>query len=206
MGSQTTRIDFYRINVNAQHARRPGPLGLPGPLLHPRLGLLYHPLPHRDRPAHARREGRQRSPFDLDMTLAKLEAAGWTVRTLVHRRPRLARPGRPRSAPGSRFGACAAGSRSAWPRATASRSPNSPRSSTTLTKDRSPQGTYHDPPSHPFRPLRLNRGRLAHSSPALRLTPHRPRAAPASQPMPAELRPDPRPVPVQPRHRGGAAT
>lgn len=85
MSSQTTRIDFYRINTNAQKPPEPGsgcaPIHWGYMVRFFCQGWDYFTTPYRvEIDPEMRNEDGSVTPFDLEKTLQKLEAAGWTVR------------------------------------------------------------------------------------------------------------------------------
>lgn len=85
MGSQTTRIDFHRINVNAQTPGTPVRWGYmvrfytQGWDYAVTSGDATTPYRTETDPPMRGADGRTR-PFDLETTLAQLEMTGWTVR------------------------------------------------------------------------------------------------------------------------------
>lgn len=79
MGSKTTRVDFYRINVNGQIPNAPVHWGY---LVRFYIqGWDFYTTPYRTEidPPTRDADGREQ-PFDLSVALETLEDAGWTVR------------------------------------------------------------------------------------------------------------------------------
>lgn len=79
MSRQTTRIDFHLVNVNAQTPGAPVRWGYMVRFF--TQGWDYFTNPYRiEVDPDMRDDDGSTRPFDLDITLARLAASGWTVR------------------------------------------------------------------------------------------------------------------------------